>query len=88
MFNDFFKDSPIKRIGRDRFIRNILIATGNSGMKDCISKIIPHLTDEIAIVRAASIWAIKQLASDEEFNHIKKNNMHLEKDDSVILEWN
>ena len=88
MFNDFFRDSPIKRIGRDRFIRNILIATGNSGMKDYIPKIIPHLTDEIPIVRAASIWAIKQLTSDKEFDHFKKNNMHLEKDDNVMLEWN
>ena len=57
-------------------------------MKDYIPKIIPHLTDEIPIVRAASIWAIKQLTSDKEFDHFKKNNMHLEKDDNVMLEWN
>ena len=88
IFNEFFKDSPIKRIGRDRFIRNILIAIGNSGMKDCVSKIIPHLTDETAIVRAASIWAIKQLVSKKKFEIIKENNLHLEKDHSVISEWN
>ena len=37
-FREFFRGSPVKRIGRDRFIRNVLIAIGNSG-DPCLAKV-------------------------------------------------
>ena len=62
-FRERFKGSPIKRIGRNRFLRNVLIAAGNSGHTDLTSHIQPHLTDPDPLVRGAAIWALSRLAS-------------------------
>ncbi|WP_338332735.1 tRNA epoxyqueuosine(34) reductase QueG [Acetobacter sp. LMG 32666] len=62
-FRTLFSGSPIKRIGRDRFIRNVLVAIGNSGR----AHLLPHAhaltTDPDPVVRDAAYWAIAQLES-------------------------
>lgn len=60
-FRQRFSGSPIKRIGRDRFIRNCLIAAGNSGAPVLLAHILPLLADPSPLVRAAAIWALGQL---------------------------
>ena len=56
-----FAGSPIKRIGRNRMIRNCLIAAGNSGDVELLDSVKPHLADpDPAIVEAAE-WAIGEL---------------------------
>ncbi|MFK8032661.1 MAG: tRNA epoxyqueuosine(34) reductase QueG [Hyphomicrobiales bacterium] len=57
-FRKFFSGSPIKRIGRNRFLRNVLIAIGNSGEEKLKVAAKPHLADPDPVVRDAAEWAI------------------------------
>ena len=60
-FRDKFSGSPIKRIGRDRFVRNVIYAIGNSGKIRFFGKLIPLLKDEDIGVRDAARWALTEL---------------------------
>jgi epoxyqueuosine reductase len=57
-----FSGSPIKRIGRDRFIRNVLVAIGNSGKADLLRVVEPLLRDGSELVREMAEWARGELA--------------------------
>ncbi len=59
-FRTFFSKSPIKRIGRDRFIRNVLIAAGNSDDKSLCEPIAQHLKDPDETIVETAQWALKQ----------------------------
>ncbi|MEP0521745.1 MAG: tRNA epoxyqueuosine(34) reductase QueG [Hyphomicrobiales bacterium] len=59
-FRKFFSGSPIKRIGRNRFLRNVLIAIGNSGDKELQTAARPYLTDSDPVVRETAEWAVGQ----------------------------
>jgi epoxyqueuosine reductase len=60
-FREMFSGSPIKRIGRDRMIRNCLIAAGNSGDATLAQSVEPHLADPDPVVAEAARWALDQL---------------------------
>ncbi len=60
-FRQVYAGSPVKRIGRDRFIRNCLIAAGNSHSPGLIAAVQPHCADSSDIVRNAADWAMLQL---------------------------
>lgn len=62
-FRALFSGSPIKRIGRDRFIRNVAIAAGNSGDKTLLPLLTALLEDRCETVRETASWAIAELAS-------------------------
>ena len=62
-FRTFFSGSPIKRIGRDRFVRNCLIAAGNSGEQGLVPLVESLCRDEDAVVAEAARWALSQLAA-------------------------
>ena len=62
-FRTLFSKSPVKRIGRDRFIRNVLYAIGNSGDPALIPSAQRLLDDPDAVVRDAAEWAIERLKS-------------------------
>ena len=66
-FRALFAKSPVKRIGRDRFIRNVLIAIGNSGDAALAAEAERLLDDESPLVRGAAVWALSQLMAREEF---------------------
>ena len=61
-FREMFSGSPIKRIGRDRFIRNALIAAGNSGDASLLPQIGMLAGDRSEIVRDAARWAMREIA--------------------------
>ena len=61
-FREMFAGSPIKRIGRDRFVRNVLIAIGNSGDLSLSIVAEPLLADPSALVRGMAVWALGRLA--------------------------
>ena len=61
-FRALFTKSPIKRIGRDRFIRNVLIAIGNSGEASYQPLITPLLEDPSPIVCEAAQWALGEIS--------------------------
>lgn len=85
-FRTFFSGSPIKRIGRDRFIRNVLIAAGNSGDKNLIGQILELAKDPSPVVRGAAIWALKHLMADDDFLRFAENS-GAEDDPEVREEW-
>ncbi len=62
-FRARFSGSPIKRIGRDRFVRNCLIAAGNSGEAALVPVVQGLCDDPDGVVRDAAIWAMKELVS-------------------------
>lgn len=86
-FRQVFSGSPIKRIGRDRFLRNVLIAIANSADSALIEgSIIPHLSDPNPVVRGAAIWALGRLDSAR-FETEKAARLGAELDESVRAEW-
>ncbi len=62
-FRQFFSGSPIKRIGRDRFVRNCLYAAGNSGSAAIESIVRPLCADESPVVADAARWALARLSA-------------------------
>ncbi|MEM1038100.1 MAG: tRNA epoxyqueuosine(34) reductase QueG [Pseudomonadota bacterium] len=60
-FRQRFSGSPVKRVGRDRFIRNCLIAAGNSGEAALIPSVSEHLEAPNSVVRDAAEWALSEL---------------------------
>ncbi|MCR9077782.1 MAG: tRNA epoxyqueuosine(34) reductase QueG [Hyphomonadaceae bacterium] len=86
-FRDVFSGSPIKRIGRDRFIRNVLIALGNSGDANLIEgSVLPHLDDQDPVIRGAAVWALSRLDLAR-FEAEKAARCELETDTQVRAEW-
>jgi epoxyqueuosine reductase len=61
-FRHLFSGSPVKRIGRDRFIRNCLIAAGNSGDAGFVPQLKHLLNDNSPLVQAMAVWALEQLS--------------------------
>lgn len=86
-FRKFFSGSPIKRIGRDYFIRNVLIAIGNSNDKAHIPVLISKLGEASPYIRAMAVWALCQLCDMESFNNIKQEHMPNETNQDVLIEW-
>jgi epoxyqueuosine reductase len=64
-FRETFAGSPIKRIGRNRMVRNCLIAAGNSGEAGLAAAVEPHLTDPDPVVADAAKWAMERLAANQ-----------------------
>ncbi|HML09480.1 MAG TPA: tRNA epoxyqueuosine(34) reductase QueG [Stellaceae bacterium] len=60
-FRRMFAGTSIKRIGRDRFLRNVLIAIGNSGDTRLIDAARERLGDASPLVRASAVWAVSRL---------------------------
>jgi len=86
-FRQVFSGSPIKRIGRDRFLRNILIAIGNSGDPVFVEKsIIPQFEDPNPVIRGAAIWALSCLDLAR-FEAEKAARFEGEADEDVRAEW-
>lgn len=86
-FREVFSGSPIKRIGRNRFIRNVLIAIGNSDNPAFIERsVAPHLEDEDPVVRGAAIWALSRLDLAR-FDAEKAARFEQETDAEVRAEW-
>ena len=86
-FRALFSKSPVKRIGRDRFIRNVLTAIGNAGDADLAIEAQRLLDDQSPLVRGAAVWALSQLMSAEEFTALAASKTAVEVDASVRAEW-
>ena len=86
-FRSFFAGSPIKRLGRDRFVRNVLVAVGNSANSALADAAAARLTDPSPLVRGMAVWAWKQLVSPQQV--VERRTIHLrwESDAEVLAEW-
>lgn len=85
-FRAMFSGSPVKRIGRDRFLRNVLIAAGNSEEPTLLAPCEALLQDASPLVRGAAVWAIAQLASRERLVELVTTHAD-EKDAEATGEW-
>ncbi|NNH57940.1 tRNA epoxyqueuosine(34) reductase QueG [Rhizobium laguerreae] len=85
-FRAFFSGSPVKRIGRDRFIRNVLIAAGNSGDKALIGPCRLLTEDPSPVVRGMAVWALSRLMEAGQFAAFAAQRAD-ERDDDVLNEW-
>ncbi|WP_105417271.1 tRNA epoxyqueuosine(34) reductase QueG [Neorhizobium sp. T25_27] len=85
-FRTFFSGSPVKRIGRDRFIRNVLIAAGNSSDASLIGQCLELAGDPSPTVRGMAIWALKRLMTDMDFARFAEAR-GAEEDTEVLEEW-
>ncbi|WP_288904973.1 tRNA epoxyqueuosine(34) reductase QueG [uncultured Sneathiella sp.] len=86
-FRTLFSGSPVKRLGRNRFVRNALIAIGNSGRANFLDAVTPLLTDESPIVRVAAVWALGRLAIPEVYSETFYKLVGQETDAEVRTEW-
>jgi len=86
-FRAKFTKSPIKRIGRDRFIRNVLIAIGNSNDDALTVEADRLMDDESPLVRGAAVWALSQLMEREAFLSLAADALRIESDETVRAEW-
>jgi epoxyqueuosine reductase len=85
-FRTFFSGSPVKRIGRDRFIRNVLIAAGNSGDRSLIEQCRALAADASPVVRGMAVWALSRLMEAGEFEAFAAQREN-ESDEEVLNEW-
>lgn len=85
-FRDVFSGSPIKRIGQARFVRNVLIAIGNSNQSALLSAVTPRLDDPEPLIRGAAIWALMRL-DREWFERERAQRAAQETDPDVLAEW-
>ncbi|MFP1630320.1 tRNA epoxyqueuosine(34) reductase QueG [Zhengella sp. ZM62] len=85
-FRAMFSGSPVKRIGRDRFLRNVLIAAGNSGEPALVGAVVPLLYDAAPQVRAMAVWALARLGSRERLR-ATAGRLAGDMDEDVRAEW-
>jgi epoxyqueuosine reductase len=86
-FRRRFAGSPIKRTGRDRFVRNVLIAIGNSGSPALAEVARERLDDASPVVRAMAVWALSRLLPEGEFARLRAALAAGEEDAAVRDEW-
>ncbi len=86
-FRKLFTGTAVKRTGRDRFLRNVLIALGNSGEPTAAESVEPLLGDGSPLVRAMAVWALARLIEPQAFAVLKQRHLPDEIDADVRREW-
>jgi epoxyqueuosine reductase len=86
-FRALFAGTPIKRTGRDRFLRNVLIAIGNSGDVSLAPVAIERLDDAAPLVRAMAVWALSRLVDPRRFAALGAAHLPGETDPDCRAEW-
>jgi epoxyqueuosine reductase len=86
-FRALFSKSPVKRIGRDRFVRNVLYAVGNSGEPGLAQAARALLDDVSPVVRGAAVWSLSRLLDEAAFDALRAEREPLEPDPEVREEW-
>ena len=86
-FRALFAGSPIKRIGHARFLRNVLIALGNSGAPRLLPLVEARLGDPDPLIRGAAVWAVRRLAPADRLRVLEAAYLVDEADAAVRAEW-
>ncbi|GJE54682.1 Epoxyqueuosine reductase [Methylobacterium thuringiense] len=86
-FRAHFAGTPIKRTGRDRFLRNVLIAVGNSGDAALAEEAVRCLDDPAPVVRGAAVWACGRLLDGIRVRALYAEHAPGESDADVKQEW-
>jgi epoxyqueuosine reductase len=86
-FRSVFRRSAVKRLGRDRFVRNVMIAIGNSGDASLVPFAERRLDDHSTLVRGMAVWALSRLLDRDRFTELKAGRAATETDANVRDEW-
>ena len=86
-FRALFAKSPVKRIGRERFLRNVLYAIGNSADPSLAQEAERLLDDPSPLVRGAAAWALGRLVSPDRLEALRVKWEAIERDPMVVEEW-
>ncbi len=86
-FRARFAGTPVKRTGRDRFVRNVLCAIGNSGKAALAPAAEARLDDNSPLVRGMAVWALRRLLDAAAFQRLKSARAGRERDPDVREEW-
>jgi epoxyqueuosine reductase len=86
-FRARFAGTPVKRTGRNRFVRNCLIAAGNSGDATLLPRVEALLADGSPLVRAMAVWALARLADASRLAAMASTHAPRERDADVSGEW-
>ena len=86
-FRALFSANPVKRIGHARFLRNVLIAIGNSGKQELAGLAVARLAHGSPLVRAMAVWAAARLLPPAAFQALAIQHIALEADADVRQEW-
>jgi epoxyqueuosine reductase len=86
-FRQRFAGTAIKRIGRERFLRNVMIALGNSGSPASAEAARRGLAERAPLVRAMAVWALGRLLPAADFAALRARHAPQEEDDAVRAEW-
>jgi epoxyqueuosine reductase len=86
-FRTLFTGSPIKRLGHSRFLRNVLIALGNSGDPALAPLAEARLTDPDPLIRGAAVWAVRRLVPAQKASDLALDFLPREADTTVRSEW-
>ncbi len=86
-FRARFAGTPVKRTGRDRFVRNVLCAIGNSDEPALAPSAEARLEDNSPLVRGMAVWALRRLLDEAAFARLKSVHAARERDPSVREEW-
>ena len=86
-FRARFAGTPVKRTGRERFLRNCLIAAGNSGDGSLVPAVSRLLDDPQPLIRSMAVWALGELATGSEFTEMLNRYCPSETDATTIAEW-
>ncbi len=86
-FRERFRGTPVKRTGRDRVVRNGLIAAGNSNDASLLPQVSRLLSDASPLVRAMAVWAFRRLAPADDIAATRTRHLAREADADVRNEW-
>ena len=86
-FRAMFAGGPVRRAGHDRFLRNVLIAAGNSGDVALVPAVEALLAHDSPQVRGMAVWALRQLVDEEGFDKARQLALSTEDDPDVTAEW-
>src|SRR5690606_16801580 len=86
-FRALFAGSPVKRIGHGRFLRNVMIAIGNSGDERLLAPATRSLGDPDPLIRGAAVWAVRRLAAPDVAEQLRLAFQPQESDVTVQTEW-
>lgn len=86
-FRARFAGTPVKRTGRERLVRNVLCAIGNSGEPGLAAAAEARLDDPSPLIRGMAAWALRRLLDEPAWERLKLARAGAERDPAVLEEW-
>lgn len=86
-FRKWFAGTPVRRAGYERFMRNVLVAAGNSGDASLGDLVIAHLSSPHPLIRGMAVWAVKRVVDVTSYQRLKSDFIPDERVQNIRYEW-